>query len=199
MSPKKNKTFSILILASGRGSNFEAISKHIEKNNLSIKISKLISDNPKAKALSIADSKGIISKAIIPSSFKSKKEFFENLTQECTFENPDLIVLAGFMRVLNSHFINTFSGKIINIHPSLLPSFPGLNPQEQALSANVKFSGCTVHLVNEEIDSGKILAQAVVPVLENDTVESLEKRILTEEHKLYPEVIEKIASKQIVI
>lgn len=200
MSPNKTKkSFSIIVLASGRGSNFKAIAEYIEKNKLSIQITKLITDNSKAPALSIASSLDIKNQTISPSSFKSKSAFFESLTKECLKEGPDLVVLAGFMRVLNSHFINAFSGKIINIHPSLLPSFPGLNPQEQALNAGVKFSGCTVHLVNEKIDSGKILAQAVVPVLENDTVETLEMRILAEEHKLLPEVIEKIASNKIAL
>ena len=189
----KTDPYKIVVLASGRGSNFEAIAKAIEDNNWNIEISLLVSDKSDAGALEIAKRNNIPYK-IVEKGEKKKKAFFSDLKAVVLEASPEIIVLAGFMRLLNPEFISEFRHRIINIHPSLLPSFKGLNAQSQALEAGVHFAGCTVHLVDEDVDSGAILAQAVVPVLSKDKSSDLEKRILKQEHLLLPKVIHMLAS-----
>ena len=187
--------FPIVLLISGRGSNMEALIKRINEKHLPIKIAAVISDKASAPGLAIAHNHNIPT-VIVPrqSQTKSNEEFNQLLIDAVKGFHPELIVLAGFMRVLAANFISTFKNKIINIHPSLLPSFPGLAAQEQALNAGVKVTGCTVHYVNNDVDAGPIIAQTAVPVLADDTVESLQKRILEQEHQLLPAVVEAIAS-----
>ena len=176
------------VLASGRGSNFQAIQREIESGGLDAEISLLLSDRANAPALAIAGEHGIRARSLPYD--KSDREAFERAAGDALEDaGCQWIVLAGFMRILTPYFIGRFAGRILNIHPSLLPSFKGLHPQRQALEAGVKFSGCTVHLVTHELDAGPILAQAVVPVYDSDTEESLSQRILTQEHRLYPEAI----------
>jgi phosphoribosylglycinamide formyltransferase-1 len=180
------------VLASGRGSNLEAIIRNVESGRLSAEIQVVISDHPDTQALQKAAEHGIAAQYIPPGKNKTflepdaEKEYVNCLKEH----NVELVVLAGFMRILKSHFLNSFSGKIMNIHPALLPSFPGLDAQKQAILHGVKYSGCTVHFVTEHVDGGPIIKQAVVPVLPLDTVSSLSERILDEEHRIYSEAIQ---------
>ena len=194
----ESKPYRIVVLASGRGSNFEEIARSIQDNDWNIEVSALLSDQAEAGALEVAKRFKIPSKLIEKKDLK-KKEYFTELVSEVTKHDPDLIVLAGFMRVISGNFIQKFRHRIINIHPSLLPSFKGLNAPRQALDAGAHVSGCTVHLVNEEIDSGAILGQAVVPVLSGDDLDSLQKRILAQEHILLPKIIHKLSTGEIVV
>lgn len=180
--------FTIGILGSGKGTNFQAIVDYIRIENLPIKVGIVISDNPEAYILERAKKEGI--KAICIPSKKYKtilgKKVEEEYVKILKENNVQLVCLAGFMRVLKKTFIKNFKNKIINIHPSLLPAFPGLEAWKQALEYGVKFTGCTVHFVDEGIDSGPIIMQAVVPVLPDDTPETLHKRIQEKEHIIYP-------------
>jgi len=185
-------TFHIAVLVSGRGSNLEAILKNIQAGRLSAKMSCVISDNPKAKALKIAEAHHVPTHII--ESQNLDRENFDRLLiaklQECPI---DLIVLAGFMRLLTPTFLAAYPNKVINIHPALLPAFKGLHAQRQTIEYGAKVAGCTVHFVDAGCDSGPIIAQLTVPVLQNDTEASLSERILTTEHQLYSEIIEKFA------
>ena len=182
-------------MASGRGSNFQAIQKEIEAGKLDAEISLLLSDRAEAPALTIAAAHGIDARAL-PYDKKDRAAFEQAAGN--LFENAGCayIILAGFMRILTPEFIERFEHRILNIHPSLLPSFKGLHPQRQALDAGVKFSGCTVHLVTQELDAGPILAQAVVPVLAQDNEETLSQRILEQEHQVYAEAIRVLSTKE---
>ena len=182
------------VLASGRGSNFEALHEHCAAGTLDASIALLISDRPKAKALERAEALGIPCQHIAYD--KADRSAFEQQAAEAfRAADCDLIVLAGFMRILTPGFIAQFEGRILNIHPSLLPAFKGLHPQRQALEAGVKFSGCTVHRVTPDLDDGPILAQAVVPVNPEDTEETLSARILEQEHRIYAEALQQLAGK----
>ena len=190
----------LAIFISGRGSNMEAILSSWQKDQLPIDPVVVISSNPFAEGLEIAQKFGI--PTLISERKKGEQtlsEYGDNLLKIITPFDPDLIALAGFMEIVAPNFINAFKGKILNIHPSLLPSFPGLHPHLQAIKAGVKISGCTVHLVNDKVDSGAIIAQAAVPVFPTDSEENLSARILKQEHLLYPAVIAGIAAGQIQI
>ncbi|HEY7337130.1 MAG TPA: phosphoribosylglycinamide formyltransferase [Bryobacteraceae bacterium] len=176
------------ILISGRGSNFAAIADSIADGRLDAEIAVVISNRPEAGGLQIADERGLRA-AALPSQGLDREIYDRRLIAELCAAHVDLVCLAGYMRILSGHFIRQFSGRILNIHPSLLPAFPGLDAQHQAIRHGVKFSGCTVHFVDEGVDSGPILKQAVVPVLGEDTAESLAARIFKEEHRIYPEAI----------
>ncbi len=180
----------VVVLASGRGSNLQAIMDAVENNGLDIEIVRVISDNPGAKALERAGEKGIPARVLLAADFSSRQEYDRALAKAVKEAAADYVVLAGFMRLLGEEFIRQFPNRIINIHPSLLPAFPGLNAQKQAVDYGVKVSGCTVHFVDRGMDTGPIIAQKAVPVMENDTEESLAARILEQEHKLYPAVLE---------
>ncbi|MGQ9810091.1 MAG: phosphoribosylglycinamide formyltransferase [bacterium] len=185
------KILRIGVLASGRGTNLQALIDAEKEGKLLGKVVVVLSDVPDAQALNRARHAGITAIYIDPGrpgarlAAESEQRYIETLR---SYE-VDLIALAGFMRILSKEFVKRFEGRILNIHPSLLPSFPGLNAQRQALDYGVKFSGCTVHFVNEGVDTGPIIIQAVVPVLDDDTVESLSQRILKEEHRIYVEAI----------
>src|SRR5580698_4325036 len=176
------------ILISGRGSNFLAIADSIAAGRLNAEIAVVISNRPDAPGLAAARERGLNAVAL-PSKGLDREIYDRQLTNELRTNEVDLVCLAGYMRLLSGHFIREFPLRILNIHPSLLPAFPGLDAQHQALDHGVKFSGCTVHFVDEGLDSGPIVQQAVVPVLDNDTAESLSARILTEEHCIYSEAI----------
>lgn len=180
------------VLVSGRGSNMEAIIRSIQSGNLSAEIRVVISDQPDAEALVKARVHGIEAKYIPPGNLKSVLDpEAEKSYVVCLKEyEVDLVVLAGFLRILKRHFLESFPGKIMNIHPALLPSFPGLDAQNQALQYGVRYTGCTVHFVTEEVDGGPIILQSVVSVLPDDTSESLSERILEEEHRIYSEAIQ---------
>lgn len=181
------------ILISGRGSNFEAIADSIEKGDLDAEIAIVISNNPKAQGLTRAQERGL--NAVCVRSRAMEREAYDRLVVEKLREaNVDLVCLAGFMRLLSSYFVNEYPQRILNIHPSLLPSFPGLEAQLQAIEHGVRYSGCTVHFVDERLDAGPIIAQAAVPVLDGDDEDSLAVRILEQEHRTYTEAIRLVLS-----
>jgi phosphoribosylglycinamide formyltransferase 1 len=184
-----SEKFKLAILVSGHGSNLQAIIDSIEKNNLAAEISLILSNVPDAYALQRGKKHRLKSIFLDPKSFSSRDDYEKQMIELLQTKSIDLVCLAGFMRILGKKFIEAFSGKIINIHPSLLPAFPGLNVQEKALQHGVRFSGCTVHFVNEEVDGGAIISQAVVPILDADDTQSLSDRILEQEHIIYPEAI----------
>ena len=184
-----SEKFKLAVLVSGRGSNLQAIIDSIEENNLAAEISLILSNVPDAYALQRGKKHGLESIFLDPKSFSSRDDYEKQMIELLQTKSIDLVCLAGFMRILGKKFIEAFSGKIINIHPSLLPAFPGLNVQEKALQHGVRFSGCTVHFVNEEVDGGAIISQAVVPILDADDTQSLSDRILEQEHIIYPEAI----------
>jgi phosphoribosylglycinamide formyltransferase 1 len=176
------------ILLSGRGSNFEAIARNVAEGKIPAKIALVVSNRESAPGLERARALGLDAR-FIPSQGKDRETYDREVVAALQERQVDLICLAGFMRVLSPYFIRAFPGRILNIHPALLPAFPGLDAQKQALDYGVKFSGCTVHIVDEGVDTGPILRQAVVPVLDGDTVETLSARILKEEHRIYSEAI----------
>ncbi len=176
------------ILISGRGSNFEAIAHSIDAGRLSAEIAVVISNRPEAPGLEIARHRGLAA-VCLPSKGLDRETYDRMVVEELKRREVDLVCLAGFMRLLSAYFVREFPLRIINIHPALLPAFPGLEAQHQALEHGVKVSGCTVHFVDEFLDAGPILVQHAVPVLDEDTVETLSARILAEEHKAYTEAI----------
>lgn len=179
------------VLISGRGSNFQAIHKSILEGRLEAEIACVISNVPSAAGLDYARQHGLRALAM-PSKGIPREVFDQHLIAALNEHRVDLICLAGYMRLLSPRFIQAFAGKILNIHPSLLPSFPGLHAQKQALDHGVKIAGCTVHWVDEGLDSGPIIAQAAVPVLPDDTEETLSARILKEEHRLYTDALNQV-------
>jgi len=189
--------FKLAVLVSGHGSNFQAIIDSIDQGELDAHLSIVISNTKDAMALKRAEKHGIKTIFIDPSTYLNSKEYDKALVLKLKEFSIDLICLAGYMRILGEEVIQTFEKKIINIHPSLLPAFPGLNAQKQAINHGVKFSGCTVHFVDSGVDSGPIILQTVVPVYDNDDEKSLSKRILEQEHYLYPKAIKMIQGKKI--
>jgi phosphoribosylglycinamide formyltransferase-1 len=176
------------ILLSGRGSNFEAIADQVAGGRIDAEIAVVISNRPEARGLETARRRGL--KAVCIPSLGLDREAYDALViQELRAHAVDLVCLAGFMRLLSASFVRAFPERILNIHPSLLPAFPGLDAQKQALQHGVKVTGCTVHLVDEFLDAGPIVLQATAQVLDDDTVESLSARILVEEHRIYSEAI----------
>jgi phosphoribosylglycinamide formyltransferase-1 len=181
------------VMASGRGSNFLAVQREIEAGTLDAEVALLVSDRAAAPVLDIAGEYGVPARHIAYD--KTDREIYERAAAEALeAAECEYILLAGFMRILTPYFIRRFPDRILNIHPSLLPSFKGLHPHQQALDAGVKFSGCTVHLVTEDLDAGPIITQAVVPVYDNDDEASLAARILEQEHRIYPEAIRILAT-----
>ena len=176
------------ILLSGRGSNFEAIADHVAAGDLDAEIAVVISNRPEAPGLEAARRRGLPAVAI-PSKGLDREVYDRMAIEELRGRGVELVCLAGFMRLLSATFVRAFPNRILNIHPSLLPSFPGLDAQHQALEHGVRVTGCTVHFVDEYLDAGPILAQAPVPVLDTDTVETLAARILKEEHRIYSEAL----------
>jgi phosphoribosylglycinamide formyltransferase 1 len=176
------------ILLSGRGSNFEAIADQVAAGRLDAQIAVVVSNRPEARGLAVARERRL-NAVCIPSKGLDREVYDRLLIEELNRHNVDLVCLAGFMRLLSAAFVRAFHERILNIHPSLLPAFPGLDAQKQALEHGVKITGCTVHLVDEFLDAGPIILQAAVPVLDSDTVESLSARILGEEHRIYSEAI----------
>jgi phosphoribosylglycinamide formyltransferase-1 len=181
------------ILLSGRGSNFEAIAASIDVGRLDAEIAIVISNVETAPGLVRARDRGL-NAICIRSQGKVREQFDTELVDALDKADVGLVVLAGFMRIFSGVFTSAYPNLILNIHPALLPSFPGLHVQQQALDYGVKFSGCTVHIVDSVLDGGPIVQQAVVPVLDNDAEETLSARILAEEHRIYSEAIERILS-----
>ena len=176
------------ILISGRGSNFEAIADNVARGELDAEIAVVISNRAEAHGLETALARGL-NAVCLPSKGLDREVYDRMLAAELHRHRVDLVCLAGFMRLLSAGFIREFPDRILNIHPSLLPSFPGLDAQHQALAHGVKITGCTVHFVDENLDAGPIVIQAAVPVLDLDTEETLSARILKQEHRIYSEAI----------
>jgi phosphoribosylglycinamide formyltransferase-1 len=183
------------ILLSGRGSNFEAIADNIACGRLQAEIAAVISNRQDAPGLEIARLRGLPA-LCIPSKGVPREAYDRRVAEELRARNVELICLAGFMRLLSAEFCRAFPLRILNIHPSLLPAFPGLDAQKQALQYGVKISGCTVHFVDEQLDAGPIILQSAVPVLDDDTEAALAARILKQEHVIYSEAIRIILSEQ---
>jgi len=181
------------ILLSGRGSNFEAIARNVADGVIDAEIAIVISNRRGARGLEIAQDMGL-NALCIPSKGVDRETYDGTVAAALKRYSVDLVCLAGFMRLLSASFIHEFPMRILNIHPSLLPAFPGLDAQEQALRHGVKITGCTVHFVDELLDAGPIVAQAAVPVLDDDTVESLSARVLKEEHRVYSDAIRLVLS-----
>ena len=182
----------------------EAILKAVEKQKIPIKPSIIISNKPNVRGLKIAKRLGVKTEVIESKNFKRGRTAYDKkiislLTKNGVTPKNGLVCLAGFMRIISPYFIKKYRNRILNIHPALLPAYPGLDAQKQALEYGAKYSGCTVHLVDEGVDSGPILLQAIVKVNENDDEETLSKRILSKEHKIYPEVVNLFARKKIRI
>jgi phosphoribosylglycinamide formyltransferase-1 len=176
------------ILLSGRGSNFEAIAENIERGRLNAEIAAVISNRAEARGIEIARERGLPA-VVLPSKGVERAEYDRRVVAELQNRGVELVCLAGFMRLLTPEFCRAFPLRALNIHPSLLPAFPGIDAQKQALEHGVKISGCTVHFVEEELDGGPIILQAAVPVLDDDTEQTLAARILIEEHRIYSAAI----------
>jgi phosphoribosylglycinamide formyltransferase-1 len=176
---------SLVILISGRGSNMQALLEA----NLPARIASVISNKPEAPGLEIARSRGYETIVLDQRSYPDREVFDQKLAEVIDAYAPDLVALAGFMRLLGDSFVSRYEGRLINIHPSLLPAFPGLHPHRQALKEGVKVHGCTVHFVTAETDRGPIIIQAAVQVIPSDTEETLAARVLQQEHRIYPEAV----------
>ncbi|MDD5112250.1 MAG: phosphoribosylglycinamide formyltransferase [Candidatus Altiarchaeota archaeon] len=187
------------VLASGRGSNLQAIIDAVERNELSAVIAVIVSNNKGAQALERARGHGIKASFVNPKDFPSREEYEREVVGILKENGVNLVVLAGYMLIAGRPLLDAFKKRIINIHPALLPSFPGLHAQRQAIMYGVKFSGCTVHFVDEHLDGGPIILQSVVPVLDGDDEESLSQRILVEEHKLLVSVLKLLSEDKVKV
>jgi phosphoribosylglycinamide formyltransferase-1 len=189
----------VVILASGRGSNFQAVIDALGRKDIPAECSGLVTDNPSAYAITRARRAGIPVYIVDFDSFPTKEEYEGKLQRVLLHLSGDLYVLAGYMRIVGPEIVRALAGKMINIHPALLPAFPGLHAQRQALSSGVKVSGCTVHFVDEGMDSGPVILQRCVPVLEEDDEEALAERILVQEHRCLPEAIRLFCEGRLII
>jgi phosphoribosylglycinamide formyltransferase-1 len=194
-----SKGVTLGVLASGRGSNFQAIIDSINSGYLDAQIAVLITDNSEAYAVQRAKSNNIEVLVLKPRDFSDKNTYYLHLSGELKTRDVELVILAGFMRVVGKALIDAFPNRIMNIHPALLPSFPGLHGQKQAVDYGVKISGCTVHFVDEGVDTGSVIIQAAVPVYADDTEDLLSERILKQEHKIFPQAIKLYAEGKIKI
>ncbi len=176
----------IVILVSGRGSNMQSIVQACAKEGWHARVAAVISNRPDAQALAFAAARGIPTAVVEHRRFADRERFDAALAEAIDVHAPDVVVLAGFMRILGPAFVDRYAGRLVNIHPSLLPAFPGLHTHRRAIEAGCKFAGATVHFVTNDLDHGPIIAQAVVPVLPADTEETLAARVLAREHVLYP-------------
>lgn len=184
-----SKKLRIGALASGGGTNLQAIIDRCLDNSIDAEVALVISNNPDAGALERARKAGIPFRCIDHRGFDSRESYDAALVEALQSAGVELVVLAGFMRLISSVLLDAYPGRIMNIHPALLPAFPGLHVQRKALEYGARFSGCTVHFVDKGVDTGPIIIQAVVPVLDNDTEQSLSERILRQEHRIYPQAI----------
>jgi len=190
------------ILISGRGSNMEAILKTIKNKKIPIKPAIVISNSSNARGLKIAKKLGVETEIIVSKGFKGNrwdydKKIITVLQKHGVTPKNGIVCLAGFMRIISPQFTRKYKNKILNMHPALLPAFPGLNAQKQAIEYGAKYSGCTVHFVDDGVDTGPIIIQSVVKINKNDTEETLTKKILRQEHKIYPEAVRLLAEKKI--
>ena len=195
---------NLAILISGRGSNMESILKAIKKQKIPINPAVVISNKKNARGLLIAKKLGVKTEVIESKSYEGKrmeydKKIISILKKYKVTPTNGLVCLAGFMRIVSPYFIKQYKNKILNIHPAILPSFPGLDAQKQAIEFGAKISGCTVHFVDDDVDSGPIIIQEIVKVVNNETEQTLSKKILTKEHRIYPKAVELFARKKLVI
>lgn len=185
---------NIVILISGRGSNMISIVNAVNDGSLDVNVAAIISNRPDAAGLEFAQQQGIRSTVVDHKLFDTREQFDQELAKEIDQCSPDIVVLAGFMRILTADFVEHYAGKLINIHPSLLPKFKGLNTHQRAIDAGEKEHGASVHLVTPELDDGPVVLQARVPVLDGDNADTLAARVLEQEHQLYPAAINKLVT-----
>ena len=190
---------NLVILISGRGSNMVSIIEAIESGHLAANVSAVISNRPDAAGIDYAKKAGIATEIVNHKAFESREAFDLALANTIDQYKPDLVILAGFMRILTTGFVEHFNDRLINIHPALLPKFKGLNTHQRAIDAGEKEHGASVHMVTAELDDGPVVLQARVPVLEDDTAETLAARVLVQEHKLYPDAIKKLIEDRALI
>jgi len=193
------KKVNLGVLVSGSGSNLQSVIDNIERGKLDATVKVIICNNPDAYALKRAEKHGIPSVVIDHTKYRNRELFDLKMIEILKSFSVELVVMAGFMRILTEKFLRAFPMKIMNIHPALLPSFQGLHGQSMAFEYGVKFTGCTVHFADEGVDTGPIIIQAVVPVCDDDTVETLQERILKEEHRIYPQAIQFYAENKLKI
>jgi len=193
------KTFRIAVLASGGGTNLQSIIDQQQSGSLAVDIVLVISNNPGAGALQRARQAGINTLCINHRHYPTREDFDQALVDALQEADVDLVVLAGFMRIITPIMLTAFPYRIINIHPALLPAFPGLNVQQQALDYGARFSGCTVHFIDDGVDTGPIIIQAVVPILPEDSAATLAERILEQEHLIYPQAIQWLAEGRVSV
>ena len=194
-----NHKLRLGVLASGGGTNLQSIIDQCQAQQIDAEIVLVLCNNPNAGALQRAEKAGLQHSCINHRDFSDRQSFDQSVVTALRKADVELVVLAGFMRIISDVFLEAFPQRVINIHPSLLPAFPGLHVQQKALDYGARFSGCTVHFVDNGIDSGPILAQAVVPILAGDSEETLSARILQQEHKIYPYAIQLIAEGRVTI
>lgn len=193
------KPFRIAVLASGGGTNLQSIIDQQQCGKLAVDIALVVSNNPGAGALDRAQRAGITTLCINHRNYSTREDFDQALVKALQQAGIDLVVLAGFMRIITPVMLQAFPQRIINIHPALLPAFPGLKVQQQAIDYGARFSGCTVHVVDAGVDTGPIIIQAVVPILPEDSPETLAQRILEQEHRIYPQAIQWLAEDRVRI
>ena len=189
----------IAVLASGSGSNLQAIIDEIKSGFFPVELALVLSDKPQAYALQRAEAAGVPTKVLLPADFASREDYDAELVRLLKASGAEAVALAGYMRLVTPVFLQAFPHRVLNIHPALLPSFPGLHGQRQAFEYGVKVAGCTVHFVDEGMDSGPIILQAPVPVLEDDDADSLAARILEQEHIIYPLALRLLAEGKLLI
>lgn len=185
-----NRPVTIGVLASGRGSNLQAILDAIASGTLDATVALVLSDRDDAQALGRARAAGVAAQVVNPTAYPNREAYNAAMADLLRRAGVELVVLAGYMRIVTRDLLDAFPNRVINVHPSLLPAFPGLHAQRQAVEYGVKVAGCTVHFVSEEVDGGAIIAQAVVPVYDGDTEASLSDRILVEEHRILPQALQ---------
>jgi phosphoribosylglycinamide formyltransferase-1 len=193
---QSNKKARLVILISGRGSNMRSILDAAKAGSLDVDISAVISNRPDAAGLAFAAEEGIETAVIDHKQFESREQFDEALATKIDEYQPDFVILAGFMRILTKGFVSHFAGRLVNIHPSLLPKFKGLHTHQRAIDAGENEHGASVHFVTAELDDGPVILQARVPVLADDNADTLAARVLEQEHLLYPAAIQKLVSQQ---
>lgn len=194
-----SRTIALGVLASGRGSNLHAIIEAIAKGRLDAEVKLVLSDKPAAPALDLARAAGIAATVVPPADFTAREMYDAHVARVLGDAGVELVVLAGYMRIVTATLLHAFPQRVINIHPSLLPAFPGLHAQRQAIAHGVKVSGCTVHFVDETLDGGAIILQAAVPVRDDDTESTLSERILAEEHRLLPQALQLYAEGRLTV
>ena len=195
----KDPSFKIAVLISGRGSNLQSILDAVTNKELPVEVAAVISNKADAEGLHRADVASVPAVVVDDRKFDTRESFDHELMRVIDGFDPDLVVLAGFMRILGKDFVRHYEGRLINIHPALLPDFPGLNTHARALSSGAARHGASVHFVTPEVDAGPVIIQRAVPILESDTAESLAARVLEQEHQIYPLAIRWIAEKRVHI